>query len=158
MGANSGRARSPVKSPLRSESRTFMASLARPSLWPRYALMALVHAYRWTLKPWLGSACRFEPTCSAYALEALRRHGALTGSALTGWRLVRCHPWCNGGVDPVPESLPDPLRARWGAPLRAGPALPPAVAEPTPKLSTRLADPTSAAARCGSANAPSDLP
>lgn len=66
-------------------------------------LMGLVRAYRYLLSPWLGSACRFEPTCSLYALEALGRHGALTGSALTVGRLLRCHPWCAGGHDPVPE-------------------------------------------------------
>lgn len=65
-------------------------------------LMALVRAYRFFLSPWLGSACRFEPTCSLYALEALRQHGALTGSRLTAGRLLRCHPWCAGGHDPVP--------------------------------------------------------
>ncbi|MCW5635546.1 MAG: membrane protein insertion efficiency factor YidD [Rubrivivax sp.] len=73
-----------------------------PTRWPRAALVAAVRAYRFALKPWLGSACRFEPTCSAYALEALERHGALRGSVLTGWRLLRCHPWCDGGLDPVP--------------------------------------------------------
>ena len=76
----------------------------QPRLWPRQALMAVVLAYRYTLKPWLGNACRFEPTCSAYALQALERHGALRGVALSGWRLARCHPWCDGGFDPVPET------------------------------------------------------
>lgn len=69
-------------------------------------LMALVRAYRFFLSPWLGSACRFEPTCSLYALEALRQHGALTGSRLTVGRLLRCHPWCAGGHDPVPLQPP----------------------------------------------------
>lgn len=69
---------------------------------PRRLLIALVLAYRYLLKPWLGNACRFEPSCSAYTLEALRRHGALRGAALGGWRLARCHPWCAGGIDPVP--------------------------------------------------------
>lgn len=71
---------------------------------PQQALILLVRGYRLLLKPWLGNACRFEPTCSAYALEALQRHGALRGSALTGWRLLRCQPWCEGGCDPVPEA------------------------------------------------------
>ena len=65
-----------------------------------------VRAYRLLLSPWLGSACRFEPTCSRYALQALERHGALAGSALTGYRLLRCHPWCEGGHDPVPGARP----------------------------------------------------
>ncbi|WP_207388112.1 membrane protein insertion efficiency factor YidD [Hylemonella gracilis] len=70
---------------------------------PARMLMALVRGYRYFLSPWLGSACRFEPTCSRYALEALDRHGALVGSKLTMGRLLRCHPWCAGGHDPVPE-------------------------------------------------------
>ena len=69
---------------------------------PRRLLIALVHGYRLLLKPWLGNACRLEPSCSSYALQALQRHGALDGSLLTGWRLLRCHPWCDGGHDPVP--------------------------------------------------------
>ena len=74
--------------------------------WPRRGLMALVQGYRLVLSPWLGSACRFEPTCSAYALGALERHGALSGSYLTLRRLARCHPWCAGGHDPVPDAAP----------------------------------------------------
>jgi putative membrane protein insertion efficiency factor len=69
-------------------------------------LISLVRAYRYFLSPWLGSACRFEPTCSLYALDALRQHGALAGSYLTAGRLLRCHPWCGGGHDPVPEKKP----------------------------------------------------
>lgn len=80
-------------------------------LWPRRALACPVRAYRFFLSPWLGSACRFEPTCSLYALEALERHGATTGSYLGMRRLLRCHPWCHGGLDPVPPvaSPPNPL-------------------------------------------------
>ena len=70
------------------------------------ALSALVRAYRVLLSPWLGSACRFEPTCSAYALGALERHGAGWGTYLTAGRLLRCHPWCAGGLDPVPAGAP----------------------------------------------------
>jgi putative membrane protein insertion efficiency factor len=73
---------------------------------PRKALIALVRAYRLLLSPWLGSACRFYPTCSAYALEALERHGAAGGSLLTAGRLLRCHPFCAGGCDPVPDRPP----------------------------------------------------
>jgi putative membrane protein insertion efficiency factor len=69
---------------------------------PQQCLIGIVLGYRWLLKPWLGNACRFEPSCSAYALEALQGHGALRGSALGAWRLLRCHPWCDGGLDPVP--------------------------------------------------------
>lgn len=77
-----------------------------PHLWPRQVLIAPVLAYRYLLKPWLGNACRFEPTCSQYALDALRRHGAVAGAALATGRLLRCHPWCDGGFDPVPDRAP----------------------------------------------------
>lgn len=73
---------------------------------PARMLMAAVRGYRLLLSPWLGSSCRFEPTCSAYALEALDRHGAAAGSALTLGRIARCHPWCDGGLDPVPARPP----------------------------------------------------
>ena len=66
-------------------------------------LMALVRAYRLLLSPWLGSSCRFEPTCSVYALQALERFGATKGSYLMLARIGRCHPWCVGGLDPVPD-------------------------------------------------------
>ena len=68
----------------------------------RRVLIALVKGYRLLLSPWLGASCRFEPTCSTYAIEALERHGAIAGSGLTFYRIVRCQPWCRGGHDPVP--------------------------------------------------------
>lgn len=74
--------------------------------WPRQGLLGLVKGYRLLLSPWLGGACRFEPSCSIYAIGALERHGALGGSYLTLRRLVRCHPWCEGGHDPVPVTVP----------------------------------------------------
>ena len=80
----------------------------------RALLIALVKGYRFLLSPWLGSSCRFTPTCSAYSLQALERHGAGAGTYLTLARVVRCHPWCEGGHDPVPESLERP---RWLTPL-----------------------------------------
>ena len=73
---------------------------------PQRLLVWLVKGYRLLLKPWLGNACRFEPTCSAYALQALERHGAAAGATLAAGRLLRCHPWCEGGCDPVPERPP----------------------------------------------------
>jgi putative membrane protein insertion efficiency factor len=66
-------------------------------------LIGLVKGYRLFLSPALGSSCRFEPTCSAYALQALQTRGAAMGSYLTLKRIGRCHPWCEGGFDPVPE-------------------------------------------------------
>jgi putative membrane protein insertion efficiency factor len=75
--------------------------------WPARALMAAVRGYRLMLSPWLGNACRFEPTCSRYSLEALEKHGALAGSYLTVHRILRCAPWCDGGHDPVPDRVLD---------------------------------------------------
>lgn len=68
-------------------------------------LVSLIKLYRYLISPWLGQHCRFHPTCSAYALTAIERFGALQGSWLATKRLCRCHPWHPGGVDPVPEKL-----------------------------------------------------
>lgn len=65
-------------------------------------LLVPVHIYRHCLSPLLPPSCRFTPTCSQYAIEALRRHGPLRGSLLTLRRLARCHPWGGSGFDPVP--------------------------------------------------------
>jgi putative membrane protein insertion efficiency factor len=66
------------------------------------ALTGAVRFYQFTLRPVLGAHCRFMPSCSDYALQALRTHGALRGSALAAGRVLRCNPWCDGGHDPVP--------------------------------------------------------
>jgi len=66
--------------------------------------IALIWVYRVTLSPMIGGQCRFEPTCSRYALEAYRRHGAIRGTRLTLHRILRCHPFSKGGYDPVPWS------------------------------------------------------
>ncbi len=89
------------------------------SAWAQAALIGAVRAYRFFLSPWLGSACRFEPTCSAYALDALGRHGAAAGLALTLGRIGRCHPWCAGGADPVPALPPRLFSALIGRERRA---------------------------------------
>jgi putative membrane protein insertion efficiency factor len=81
----------------------------------RAALMALVKGYRLLLSPWIGSACRFTPTCSAYSLQALERHGAGAGTYLTLARIARCHPWCAGGLDEVP-AVPPSLFRRFASP------------------------------------------
>ncbi len=65
-------------------------------------LIGLVRVYQWTLRPFIGAHCRFEPHCSAYAVEALHTYGALHGSFLTARRVLRCNPWHEGGLDPVP--------------------------------------------------------
>jgi len=75
---------------------------------PRRGLVGLVKLYRLFFKAWLGSACRFEPSCSAYALQALGQHGAARGAWLTAGRLLRCHPYCAGGCDPVPQDFTHP--------------------------------------------------
>ena len=72
---------------------------------PQAVLVGMVLGYRYLLKPWLGNACRFEPSCSAYTLQALREQGALRGVAWGAWRVARCHPWCEGGCDPLPATF-----------------------------------------------------
>jgi len=65
-------------------------------------LMLMIRAYQVILSPFFGQQCRFYPTCSQYALEAINRHGAIVGSYYTMRRLIRCHPWHAGGHDPIP--------------------------------------------------------
>ncbi|MEW5994593.1 MAG: membrane protein insertion efficiency factor YidD [Candidatus Zixiibacteriota bacterium] len=67
-----------------------------------YPLIGLIYLYRFTLSPVIGNSCRFWPTCSRYAEDALRRHGVLKGCIMAVKRLLRCHPWHQGGYDPVP--------------------------------------------------------
>ncbi len=69
----------------------------------RLLLIGFLRLYRLLISPLYGQVCRFHPTCSAYALGAVERHGALLGSYLAARRLIRCHPWNAGGYDPVPE-------------------------------------------------------
>mgnify|MGYP000482835549 CR=1 FL=1 len=66
-------------------------------------LLALLSIYQYLLSPWVGQHCRFHPTCSEYAREAIQTHGALKGTWLAARRLSRCHPWHAGGLDPVPD-------------------------------------------------------
>jgi hypothetical protein len=72
-----------------------------PSL-PARALRGAVVAYQWTLRPILGCNCRFHPSCSDFALDALKRHGAIRGGLMSAGRILRCNPWNPGGYDPVP--------------------------------------------------------
>jgi putative membrane protein insertion efficiency factor len=87
---------------------------------PQNVLITLVKSYRLLLSPTLGSACRFEPSCSAYSLQSLQKHGAAVGTYLTLGRLVRCHPWCNGGLDQVPEKVNFRLSAWFSVGRSAG--------------------------------------
>ncbi|MBP7581486.1 MULTISPECIES: membrane protein insertion efficiency factor YidD [Vogesella] len=65
-------------------------------------LILLVRFYQLAISPWLPPRCRYQPTCSAYAIEALRKHGAIKGGLLATRRICRCHPWGGSGYDPVP--------------------------------------------------------
>ena len=76
-------------------------------------LSHLVRGYQLLLSAWLGASCRYEPSCSAFAIEALKRHGAAAGSYLAAARILRCNPFCQGGHDGVPEH-PPALFARLG--------------------------------------------
>lgn len=69
----------------------------------RWLILQLIRGYRYLLSPWLGSHCRFYPSCSCYAQTAVERFGALRGSGMALMRLSRCHPWSPGGIDEVPE-------------------------------------------------------
>ncbi len=72
---------------------------------PLARIVALpVHGYRLLLSPWIGHGCRFQPSCSAYALQALERHGAVRGGWLAARRVARCNPWGGDGYDPVPPA------------------------------------------------------
>ena len=93
---------------------------------PQRALLGLVRGYRLFLSPWLGSSCRFEPTCSAYSLQALEMHGAAVGTYMTLHRLARCHPLCKGSHDPVPALPP-----RFFSTAPAGPSAPSAALHST---------------------------
>ena len=77
-----------------------MVQAGRPM---RNVLVSLIKLYRMLLSPYLGQQCRFTPSCSRYAMEALQRHGAIKGTWLSVKRLARCHPWGGSGHDPVPD-------------------------------------------------------
>ena len=72
----------------------------------RAPLVGLLRAYRYAISPVIGPACRFEPSCSVYAEEAIRRFGALKGGYLAVRRILRCHPFARAGLDPVPAAAP----------------------------------------------------
>ncbi|MDO4568566.1 MAG: membrane protein insertion efficiency factor YidD [Clostridia bacterium] len=78
----------------------------------KQALLWLIRLYKRYLSPALPPSCRFYPTCSQYAYEAVEKHGALAGTLLAIWRVLRCNPFCRGGYDPVPEAFGDAF-IRW---------------------------------------------
>ena len=98
----------------------------RPGLAAR-ALMGVVRVYQLVVSPWFAPRCRYYPSCSQYAVDAVRRHGAIKGTGLAIWRVLRCNPWSLGGVDHVPEHLgarrtligSSPASSRRSAPTRA---------------------------------------
>ena len=100
-----GHARHPVPSPRRRFRGRRRAACAHAMM--ARLLDAAVVAYQWTLRPILGANCRYMPSCSEYARDALREHGALAGSALAARRICRCHPWGGFGFDPVPPRSGD---------------------------------------------------
>jgi uncharacterized protein len=69
----------------------------------KYPAMGVVYLWRWTLGPLFAGSCKYHPSCSQYALDALRSYGLVRGSILAGWRLLRCNPWSHGGVDFVSD-------------------------------------------------------
>ena len=85
-------------------------------------LVALIRGWQLVVSPWYGQTCRFYPSCSSYGIDALRTHGLVRGTGLTVWRLLRCNPWNQGGVDPVPlrGGIPGPQSST--EPTRRSPA------------------------------------
>lgn len=93
------------------------------ALWhlPRLALVGVVRLYQGAISPWLPATCRYTPTCSEYAVQALRRYGALRGGVLAAWRIARCNPWGGHGHDP-PRWFGEPHADRTdGGRARTGP-------------------------------------
>jgi uncharacterized protein len=75
----------------------------QPSRWPRAVVLLPIRGYQKLISPMLGQHCKYHPSCSAYAVQAVQRFGILRGLVLVGWRLLRCNPWSRGGYDPVEE-------------------------------------------------------
>jgi uncharacterized protein len=110
--------------------------------WIARILRAFVRGYQLLARPLVPAACRYEPSCSHYALDALGRHGAIAGSWLAVKRVLRCHPWSEGGYDPVPEPAPAyQCMARCHTVLKPRPA-----PRPGPDRAPRAASPRHGAA------------
>lgn len=78
-----------------------MTGLRHLARGPALAGLGLVYAYRYTLGALFPATCKYHPSCSQYAIDAIRRYGLLRGSVRAAWRLLRCNPWSHGGVDPA---------------------------------------------------------
>jgi hypothetical protein len=74
------------------------------------AMLFLLRGYKWAISPLLPPACRYVPTCSEYAMEALEKHGVVRGGLMAAWRVLRCHPLAHGGFDPVSEGTNGEVR------------------------------------------------
>lgn len=86
-----------------SVAKRIVAGITRASRW---SLVALVRGYQMVISPMTGPTCRFYPSCSEYAIRAVRRHGIFRGGGIAFWRILRCNPWNYGGVDDVPGEGP----------------------------------------------------
>jgi len=136
-----------------SGARTVLVQVARGLLrLPVLALTLVVRGYQLFVSPLLGPRCRFYPSCSAYALTALQRHGAVRGSWLAVRRLGRCHPWNPGGVDHVPPAAARPDSAR-GA-VSTAPPSGSSAASPDPSAAVPTSLPVAPAAGRHSADDP----
>ena len=112
----------PISDPPSSAASAAFPDAARSSPGPSaHLILALLGIYKRAISPLFGTACRFLPTCSDYMAEAVRRHGAVPGFLLGLARLVRCHPLCRGGHDPVPDQVPAWLAGPRRGPLNARP-------------------------------------
>lgn len=86
--------------------KSLLLKLCAPFNWlAKTLLLSLIKAYQYLLSPWVGNQCRFHPTCSHYAIEAINRFGVIKGGYLMLRRLLKCQPWHKGGFDPVPEAF-----------------------------------------------------
>ncbi len=114
----------------------------------RALLLLLIRAYRRVVSPFYGQVCKYHPSCSAYALDAVETHGAARGSLLAGWRVLRCNPFSHGGYDPVPPA------GRWRTPADPGASADPA--GPVPGDAGRLGSHGRGAMSDDGASEPSD--
>ena len=105
------------------------------ALLPRNACVVVLRAYRAAISPLYGNVCRYHPSCSRYALEAIQQYGVVRGSAMGAWRIARCNPWAAGGIDDVPDRRRPYIVNRFGFVLAPTPQQPQSsVGSPLPVL------------------------